>query len=66
LHPVQDVQADVLAINNKLKSRSEALLERGYDAELIDREIASDMAREQRLGLSGNRSDRREPTNSAA
>jgi lambda family phage portal protein len=66
LHPVQDVQADVLAINNKLKSRSEALLERGYDAELIDREIASDMAREQRLGLSGNRADRREPTNSAA
>lgn len=66
LHPVQDVQADVLAINNKLKSRSEALLERGYDAELIDREIASDMAREQRLGLSGNRADRREPANSAA
>ncbi|WP_322999970.1 phage portal protein [Castellaniella sp.] len=51
IQPVQDIQADVLAINNKLKSRSEALLERGYDAELIDREIAADLAREQALGL---------------
>lgn len=51
IQPVQDIEADVLAINNKLKSRSEALLERGYDAELIDREIAADLKREQDLGL---------------
>ncbi|CAM3794286.1 Phage portal protein [Castellaniella denitrificans] len=51
IQPVQDIQADVLAINNKLKSRSEALLERGYDAELIDREIAADLERERDLGL---------------
>lgn len=51
IHPVQEIEADVLAINNKLKSRSEALLERGYDAEVIDREIAADHAREQALGL---------------
>lgn len=52
IHPVQDVQADVLAINNKLKSRSEALLERGFDAELVDREMAADREREASLGLS--------------
>jgi len=51
IQPVQDIEADVLAINNKLKSRSEALLERGYDAELVDREIAADNQREQSLGL---------------
>lgn len=51
IQPVQDIQADVLAINNKLKSRSEAMLERGYDAEMIDREIAADLAREKALGL---------------
>jgi len=51
IHPVQDIEADVLAINNKLKSRSEVLLERGYDAEIIDREIAADLAREKALGL---------------
>ncbi|MFA5632679.1 MAG: phage portal protein [Porticoccaceae bacterium] len=51
IHPVQEIEADVLAINNKLKSRSEALLERGYDAEVIDREIAADHAREKSLGL---------------
>ncbi|WP_269497247.1 phage portal protein [Castellaniella sp. S9] len=51
IHPVQDIQADVLAINNKLMSRSEAILKRGYDAEMIDREIANDLAREKALGL---------------
>ncbi|KXA71066.1 phage portal protein [Bordetella hinzii] len=51
IQPVQDIEADVLAINNKLKSRSEALLERGYDAELVDREIAADNKREADLGL---------------
>lgn len=51
IQPVQDVQADILAIDAKLKSRSEALLERGFDAELIDREIAADRAREAALGI---------------
>jgi lambda family phage portal protein len=51
IHPVQDIESDILAINNKLKSRSEALLERGYDAELVDREIAADHEREDTLGL---------------
>lgn len=51
LHPVQEVQADILAIDANLKSRSEALMERGFDAELLDREIAADLAREQALGI---------------
>ena len=51
IHPVQDIESDILAINNKLKSRGEALLERGYDAELVDREIAADLDREAALGL---------------
>lgn len=51
IQPVQDIEADVLAINNKLKSRSEAVLERGYDAEKVDREYADDLERERKLGL---------------
>lgn len=51
IQPVQDIEADVLAINNKLKSRSEAVLERGYDAEMVDREWAADASRERDLGL---------------
>jgi len=51
IHPVQEIEADVLAITHKLKSRSEAALERGHDAELIDREIAADLERERQLGL---------------
>ena len=35
-----------------LKSRTQALAERGYDAEQVDAEIAADKAREQSLGLS--------------
>jgi len=34
-----------------LKSRTQALAERGFDAEQVDAEIAADKAREQRLGL---------------
>ena len=34
-----------------LKSRSQALAERGYDAEAVDAEIAADQARERTLGL---------------
>lgn len=51
IHPVQDVQADVLRVKNGFASRSEVLLERGFDAELIDQEIAADHAREASLGL---------------
>lgn len=52
IHPVQDVQATGLEIKHGLKSRSEAVLERGYDAETQDQEFADDKEREEHLGLS--------------
>jgi capsid protein len=63
IHPVQDIQAQILAIKAGISSRSEAILERGYDAEVIDAEIADDKERAERLGLlfntdSGNRTRR--------
>ena len=51
IHPVQDVEASIRAMANGLTSRSEALLERGLDADLVDEEIAQDNERERRLGL---------------
>jgi lambda family phage portal protein len=52
IHPVQDVQADALAIKAGLKSRSQVLLERGLDIEEVDAQRASDAQRERRMGLS--------------
>lgn len=49
--PVKDVRAEIEAINAGLKSRSQAIAERGYDAEQLDAEIAADREREQSLGL---------------
>jgi capsid protein len=37
--------------NAELKSRTQAIAERGYDAEQVDREIAAEHARERALGL---------------
>ncbi len=34
-----------------LKSRTQAIAERGYDAEQVDREIAAERTRERALGL---------------
>lgn len=50
-HPVQDVQADRLAIRAGLTSRTKKILETGEDPEQIDDEIAEDNARADRLGL---------------
>lgn len=50
--PMKDVQAEILAIDAGLKSRSQAISERGYDAEQVDAEIAADKARTDTLGLS--------------
>jgi len=45
-------KAEIEQIAAGLKSRTQALAERGYDAEQVDAEIAADQAREQALGLS--------------
>lgn len=49
--PQKDINAEVAAINAGLKSRSQAISERGYDAAEVDAEIAADKEREQRLGI---------------
>lgn len=49
--PLKDAKAEIEQIAAGLKSRTQALAERGYDAEQVDAEIAADQAREQALGL---------------
>lgn len=62
--PKKDVEAEILAIEAGLKSRTQAISERGYDAEQVDAEIAADKERAQSLGL--DFSDRRPATAGAA
>ena len=49
--PLKDARAEIEQIEAGLKSRTQALAERGYDAEQVDAEIAADKAREQVLGI---------------
>ena len=49
--PHEDACAEIEQIDAGLKSRTQALAERGYDAEQVDAEIAADKLREQALGL---------------
>jgi len=49
--PAKDAEAEATLISSGLKSRSQAVAERGYDIEQLDREIQQDHAREARLGL---------------
>jgi len=49
--PKKDAEAEIIAIRAGLKSRTQAIAERGYDAEKIDAELAAERAREARLGL---------------
>ena len=49
--PLKDARAEIEQIDAGLKSRTQALAERGYDAEQVDAEIAADKAREKSLGL---------------
>jgi len=49
--PLKDINAEVAAINAGLKSRSQAISERGYDAAEVDAEIAEDRRRQHELGI---------------
>lgn len=60
--PMKDVQAEIMAIDAGLKSRSQAISERGYDAEQVDSEIAADTERARRLGLKSELAEAREET----
>ncbi len=45
MHPVQDMQAQKMAVRSGFKSRSEVVSEQGYDSEQIDDEVAADNRR---------------------
>ena len=49
--PLKDANAEINQIEAGLKSRTQAIAERGYDAEQVDREIAVERSRERALGL---------------
>ena len=49
--PQKDANAAILEMSANLRSRSEVIAERGYDAEEVDAEIAADQARAERLGI---------------
>ena len=49
--PLKDANAEIAQIEAGLKSRTQAIAERGYDAEQVDREIAAERTRERTLGL---------------
>jgi lambda family phage portal protein len=49
--PLKDANAEINQIEAGLKSRTQAIAERGYDAEQVDREIAAERSRERTLGL---------------
>ena len=49
--PQNEATAAEIALRNNLRSRSEIIAERGYDAEDVDAEIAADAARTKALGI---------------
>ncbi|MDR0770822.1 MAG: phage portal protein [Burkholderiales bacterium] len=51
MHPVQDVTSKQLEVRSGFISRSETVLQRGYDSEVIDEENRSDNERADQLGL---------------
>lgn len=53
--PSKDIRAEVEALNAGLKSRSQSIAERGYDAATVDAEIAADREREKSLGILSGR-----------
>jgi lambda family phage portal protein len=67
--PLKDIKAQIMAVRAGFKSRSEVVSEQGYDAEVIDREIANDNARADSLGLEyesdARKKERNEPSTSS-
>jgi len=53
--PLKDIRAEIEAIEAGLKSRTQSIAERGFDAVMVDAEIAGDRGREDSLGLSFGR-----------
>lgn len=57
IHPLQDIQAQKIAVENGLSSRNRVITERGDDPEQIDAERADDYARAESLGLNPKLTD---------
>lgn len=51
IHPVQDVQAKAIEVENGFRSRTSVISERGDDAEKVDAERAEDKKRDEKYGL---------------
>lgn len=49
--PKKDAEAEILMVNAGFKSRTQVVTGLGYDPEQVDAEIAADVARAKRLGL---------------
>ena len=49
--PKKDAEAAILEMDANLRSRADIIAERGYDVEEIDRQIAADTARAERLNI---------------
>jgi lambda family phage portal protein len=49
--PMKDAKAAILEMDANLRSRADIIAERGYDVEEIDRQIAADATRAQRLNI---------------
>ncbi len=61
--PLKDIRAEINAIEAGLKSRTQAIAERGFDAAMVDAEIAGDHRREDSLGLHFGREPVPPPSN---
>jgi lambda family phage portal protein len=64
--PLKDIKAQVMSIQNGLKSRAEIVSELGYDVEDIDQEIAADNRRAKDLGLNFEYQTHKEDDDEAA
>ncbi len=56
--PLKDARAAIMEMDANIRSRSDLIAERGYDAEEIDAEIAADLERARGLNIE-------EPSNAA-
>ena len=63
--PLKDANAAIREMEANLRSRSEVIAERGYDAEEVDAEIAADRSRADRLGISPKPPAKPEVSNAA-
>lgn len=57
IDPKKEIEADAIAIQNRIKSRQTVIRERGYDPEIIDQQIQADMFGNNNLRIEIDNSD---------